>query len=150
MAKLGPFAEDLNYWNSSTAGADSWLGKAEDLIGKYGGEVSASGSGMSGGKQAVMLEFEFGDERYRLVWPALASKYEAHDGTMKFRRSAMRQAATMVYHEVKAAAVRFRVAGPRFAFFNYLVLPNGQVVGELAAPDLLKAAPKMLTSGAKR
>ncbi len=139
-----PFAEELNYWNSSTAGADSWLGKAEDLIRKYGGEVSASGSGMSDGKQAVMLEFQFGDERYRLVWPALKSKHKGHDETMKFRRSAMRQAATMVYHEVKAAAVRFRVAGPRFAFFNYLVLPNGQVVGELAAPDLLNAAPKML------
>ena len=58
------------------------------------------------------------------------------------------QAATFLYHDVKARCMVVKIKGPRVAFFEYLLLPNGQPAGTLAAtPQMLASLPKMLTDG---
>lgn len=142
-----PRAEDLNYWKTSSSAPDTWIDKAEALIESYGGEVLARAIGRQAGQEAILLEFRFGDDRFRLVWPSLPSKYEGDDLKPAFRTAARRQAATMLYHDVKARGVRFKIAGPRTAFFEFLQLPDGRAAGELAAPELARAMPKLLAAG---
>lgn len=143
-----PFAEEVGcYWKTSQSSADTWVDKTEALIEAYGGEVLTRAVGRQNGREAILLEFRFDDDRFRLVWPALGSKYLGHDEKPSFRNASRRQAATMLYHDVKARGVRFKLAGARAAFFEYLALPDGRVVGELAAPDLLAAMPKLLVTG---
>ena len=139
-----PFAENLNYWKSSSTAPDTWLDKAEKLIESYGGEVISRGIGRQGGDEAVMFEIRFGEDRFRIIWPSLKSKWQGHDEKPAFRTAARRQAATMLYHDVKARGLRYRIAGARAAFFEFLLLPDGRCVGELAVPDLLETTPKML------
>lgn len=145
-----PFAEDVgSYWKTSSVNHDTWIDRAEELIRKYGGEVVARVVGRQGSSEAIMLEFVFSDERFKVIWPVLESKYD-YTSQVDIRRAAAnarRQAATMLFHDVKSRGIRHAIAGPRVAFFEFLMLPNGQVVGELASPDLLKMAPKMLTGG---
>lgn len=140
-----PFAENLNYWKTSSAAPDTWLDKAEALIESYGGEVVSRGIGRQDGQEAIMFEIVFGEDRFRIVWASLKSKYAGEDEKSAFRTAARRQAATMLYHDVKARGLRYRIAGARVAFFEFLTLPDGRCVGELAAPELLKMVPKMLT-----
>ncbi len=146
-----PFAEDLNYWKTSSTSPETWVDKAEALIEKYGGEVVSRAIGRQNGKEAILLEFRFGDLPFRLIWASLESRYnfDSRNPEKAFRTAARRQAATMLYHDVKSRGIRHAIAGPRAAFFEFLMLPDGRVVGELADPDLLKTAPKMLTGRTK-
>lgn len=132
-----PDAEDLNYWKTSQASSDTWLDKTERLITEYGGEVTRRATGREHGREALMVEFHFGADTFRAVWPVLPSR----EGNGS---AARRQAATMLYHEVKARAVRFRIFGPRQAFFEYLVLPDGRPLAQLAAPEIADALPRLL------
>ncbi len=141
-----PFAEDLNYWRTSSTSPDTWIDKAEVLIEGYGGTIITRAIGRQAGSEAIFLEIAFEDESFRLVFPALPSKHG--DDDHRFRAAARRQAATMLYHDVKSRGIRFKIAGPRTAFFEFLMLTDGRVVGELAEPDLLKMAPKMLLGAA--
>ena len=143
-----PYAEDLNYWKTSSAAPDTWVDKAEALVEQYGGYVVSRAIGRQGGAEAILLELAFGEERFRIVWPSLPSKYGAEDTA--FRTAARRQAATMLYHDVKARGLRFKIAGPRAAFFEFLMLPDGRCAGELANPDLLSGVPTLLTAGGER
>lgn len=86
-----------------------------------------------------MLEFEFGKDRFRAVWPVLPSK-------TKNERAARIQAATMLYHDVKAKCVAAKVHGVRAAFFQYAVLPDGRTAAQVAMPDLVNLYPKMLVA----
>ena len=138
-----PYAEDLNYWKTSSRAAATRIDKAETLIENYGGEVVSRAVGRQAGREAIFVEFSFGDEHYRIMWPTLPSKY-AEDPA--FRTAARRQAATMLYRDIKARGLRFKIAGPRAAFFEFLLLPDGRCAGELANPDLLDGFPKLLTT----
>ena len=87
-----------------------------------------------------MLAFSFGDERFKAVWPVLTSK----SGN---ECSARVQAATLLYHDVKAKSVMAKVLGFRAAFFSYLMLPDGRTMVEMATPELVGAFPKLLMEG---
>ncbi len=56
-------------------------------------------------------------------------------------RAARIQAATFIYHDVKARCVSARILGKRAAFFTYLMLPDGRTAAQAAAPELLVALP---------
>jgi hypothetical protein len=60
------------------------------------------------------------------------------------------QAATMLYHDVKAKAVSAKVHGVRAAFFQYLALPDGRTAAQLAAPDLTDRYPRLLAAPPER
>lgn len=133
-----PRAETLNYWMTSKKGADSWVDKAEDEIEAAGGSVlgRAFGSEPQTGRSAFMLEFSLGGERFRIVWPVLPSDEPA---------AARRQAATMLYHDVKSRCVGAKIFGERVAFFSYLMLPDGRSATQIANTDLAKALPSFLS-----
>lgn len=135
-----PRAEDLNYWMTSTKSPDTWIDKAIKEIENAGGSISGHAFGCDSriGCAGYMLEFELGGDRFRVCWPVLP----AHESEAV---AARRQAATMLYHEVKSRAVAAKVLGGRVAFFSYLMLPGGRSATELANRDLAKSLPAFMS-----
>ena len=134
------YAEDVNYWKTGTTSADSWIARARVEIIAAGGEVGREGYGNEGGRAAYLLEFSFGRDRFRIVWPVLQSR----TGNEKAARI---QAATMLYHDVKAKCVSAKVHGMRAAFFQYAILPDGRTAAQVADPEIVKMYPKFLPGG---
>lgn len=134
-------AEDVNYWKTGTSAPDTWIERAKSEIWAAGGSTLGEAYGRdSEGRAAYLLEFAFDDDRYRAVWPVLTSR--THN-----ERAARIQAATMLYHDVKAKCVSAKVHGARAAFFQYLMLPDGRTAAQLAAPELTQQYPRLLTAG---
>ena len=129
-------AEEVgHYWKTSKSSPDSWIEKAKKQIEEIGGTVLAEGFGNSLGQAAYMLGFEIGGDKFKVVWPVLAS-----DESLAARR----QAATMLYHHVKAACMSSIVLGTRTAFFAHLMLPDGRVAAQVATPEIGKMFPPLL------
>lgn len=131
------FAEDVNYWKSSSSSADSWIDKSRKLIESVGGTIRGFMFGEMDGRAAYVLTFEISGDAFRLSWPVLPSR----GGDV---RAAQRQAATMLYHDVKARVVAAKVLGERTAFIPWLLLPTGRTVAESSAPDLVEQIPRLL------
>lgn len=137
------YAEDLNYWKSGQSSPDTWIDRAKREIVAAGGKVLSEAYGKDEtGRAAFLLEFSFGAERFKAIWPVLKSR----SGNEKAARI---QAATMLYHDVKHRCVLVKVFGARQAFFNYLLLPDGRTAAQAATPDLMDLYPKLLTAGEK-
>jgi hypothetical protein len=135
------YAEEVNYWKTGQSSADTWIDKAKAEIKAAGGRVVSETYGRDGdGRGAFLLEFVFGQERYKAIWPVLPTRTKKEVD----ERAARIQAATMLYHDVKAKAVSAKVHGLRAAFFQYLVLPDGRTAAQVATPELAAAYPKML------
>jgi len=132
------FAEDLNYWQTSRSSADEWIDKAKRLIAEIGGtvEMEAFGNELETGRSAFMLGFRIGDDRFKLIWPVLKTK----SGN---QRAAKVQAATLLYHDVKAKCMTAKVFGARQAFFQFWMLPDGQRAVDLAPSELVQAIPQL-------
>ena len=140
-----PFAEKLNYWKTSSSSPDTWIERASSQIEKLGGIVfgHAFGTMPETGSSAYMLTFEIEGERYRVVWPVLPTKSKAKD----VNKAAKRQAATFLYHDIKARCLSATVLGPRSAFFSYLLLSDGRTAVEHSIEQVSELFPKMLGSG---
>lgn len=135
-----PYAEDIgHYWQTSQSSPDTWIEKAKKIIVDLGGQILADGFGSAGGHAAFMLAFSIKEQNYKVVWPVLPS-CSGKDAAAK------RQAATLLYHDVKAKAMTASVLGIEVAFFSYLMLPDGRVSSELARPELVEIFPKLLTN----
>ena len=136
------YAEDGNYWKTSSTSPDRWLDRAKTEIARAGGEVLAEGFGSEPqtGRAAYMLAFELGGDHFKMLRPVLPSK-AGDSGAARI------QAATALYREVKAACVKAKFLGSRAAFFAYLMLPDGRAAAEASASELLEALPKLLVSG---
>jgi hypothetical protein len=133
-----PYAEDVgHYWKTSQSSPDAWMERAKKIIKDLGGEIIADAYGSSSGRAAFMLAFKIKGQNYKVVWPVLPS-FSGKEGAAK------RQAATMLYHDVKAKAMTASVLGIEVAFFSYMMLPDGRVSSELARPELGEAFPKLL------
>jgi hypothetical protein len=133
-----PYAEDIgHYWQTGSSPPDTWIDKAKKVIQDMGGQITADGFGSAGGRAAFMLQFKIKENLYKVVWPVLPSS-TGKDA------SAKRQAATLLYHDVKAKAMTASVLGAEVAFFQYMALPDGRVVTELARPELADAFPKLI------
>jgi hypothetical protein len=136
------YADDVNYWKTSTADPDSWMTKARREIVAAGGSVHGEMFGsQEGGRAAYRLDFSFDRDHFRVIWPVLQPR------NAKDIRAARVQAATMLYHDVKSKCVSAKVHGARAAFFQYAVLPDGRTAAQVAAPEPLDLYPKQLTSG---
>ncbi len=94
------FAEQCNYFKTSKSSPDVWFEKTEEIISEKGGEVLQSGFGNepSISRAAYMLRFSMEGQIYKIVWPVLPSEFGE---TMPARR----QAATMLFHDVKAKLI---------------------------------------------
>lgn len=136
------YADDLNYWKTGQSAPDAWLDKAKAEIRTAGGKTLSEAYGRDGnGRAAYMLEFSFGAEQFRAVWPVLPTRRTSDE------RAAKIQAATMLYHDIKAKCVAAKVHGAKAAFFQFLLLPDGRTAAQVAAPELIRLYPKMLPSG---
>ena len=123
-------AEDIgHYWNTSKASPDSWIEKAKREIASAKGKIAGEAFMQKDGTAIYMILFQFGDDSFRIEWPVLHSKTGNEVG-------ARRQAATMLYHDVKAKCVAAKVLGARTAFLSSLVLPSGQTAAQASSPDL--------------
>jgi hypothetical protein len=133
------YAEDVNYWQTSRTGPDAWLEKAKREIKRSGGIVVGSVivSDDRTGQTGFMLAFEIGPDRFKLTWPVLRPK----QGSLSAARI---QAATALYHEVKAACVKAKFLGTRAAFLAYLLLPDGRTTLEISDTTLSELLPQML------
>ena len=122
-----PEAESLNYWKSGRGSPDGWIAKARTQLDRAGGLWLGEAfiSTPEGAKFVVSFELE--DQLYRIEWPVLPSSEEL---------AARRQAATMIYHDVKAMCVKARVFGFRVAFLSHLVLPNGRTAASAPASKI--------------
>lgn len=136
-----PFAEDVNYWQTSRSSPDTWTAKTIRQIEKLGGHVMMEGFGSEPmtGRAAFMLGFELDGDQFKVVWSVLPTR-GGND------RAARIQAATMLYHDIKAKCISAAVRGSRAAFFSFLLLSDGKAVSEMAIPDLLQAVPELLAT----
>lgn len=136
-----PYAEDINhYWQTSSSSPDQWLERAKKLIVELEGSIVAEGYGSMEGHAAYMLAFKIGGDSFKVVWPVLPSR------TGK-TLAAKRQAATLLYHDIKAKAMTASVLGTRVAFFSYIMLADGRTASKLASPELLEEFPFQLRQG---
>jgi hypothetical protein len=141
--KMSEYAEDLPYFKTSTTTPDTWIAKAVDQVEKAGGLLLSEGFGSSNGKSAYMIRFFVDQKNYRIVWPVAESKYT--NDPKGFSNAARRQAATMLFHDVKAMCIKARALGSDVAFFSHLELDDGRVANELVGasgnlPKLLGGA----------
>lgn len=136
-----PFAEDIkHYWQTGSSSPELWIDKAKRQIEEIGGEIIAEGFGSAGGKAAYMMAFRFGGDNFKVVFPVLPSRAGKD-------LAARRQAATMLYHDIKAKCMVASVLGNKVAFFSYLLLVDGRATSELTNPELSEAFPLQLTRG---
>lgn len=134
------YAEDIgHYWKTSTTAPDTWIDKTKAEIKAAGGKIGPSAFGDDAtGRAAYMLEFTFGADTFRAVWVVLPTRKPVD------ARAARIQAATAMYHDVKAKCVAAKFCGLRAAFFQYALLPDGRTAGQVAAPELAARYPKLL------
>lgn len=146
MNKAIVYAEELNYWKSSTASADSWLEKAIKEIKRIGGAVLSSASVHMDNRHGFMIHFTLGTDQFRIEMAALPCKNPSEDNL----RAARVQAATILYHDVKHKCVMAKVKGARQAFAEHWLLPSGETVAramEQGAGYLSSNMPMLLGSG---
>lgn len=136
-------AEEVNYWKTSKSSPDTWMIRTTRQIETLGGTVIREAFGSERGRSAFMMEFQIGADRYKVVWPVLPSKSDND-------RAARVQAATLMYHDIKARCISAKVLGARTAFFSYLLLADGRPIQLLDSSELLITLPKfLLTEGDK-
>jgi len=118
------------------------MDRSRRQIEKLGAQVLAEGFGSEPGRglAAYMLAFELDGEGYKVIWPVLPTKTNND-------KAARVQAATLLYHDIKAKCISAAVLGTRAAFFSFLMLPDGRTAADVAIPELIKLAPAMLTAG---
>jgi hypothetical protein len=138
------FAEDVgHYWQTSKSSPDIWIDRAKAEIEAVGGSVLREGFGRdTGGRAAFMLEFQLDGELFAILWQVLPS-------STGNERAAKVQAATALYHDVKARCISSLWIGRRAAFFSYLELPDGRTTSQLATPELALSLPRFLLSSGK-
>jgi hypothetical protein len=139
-----PFAEDINYWKSGSSSPDKWLTDIESMIKKAGGVTVGYGWGLDDAinRGAWIYQFRFKEDAFKIIWPVLNCRYTGGEIAAK------RQAATMLYHDIKAKLMAASVLGTRRAFFSNLLLPNGKTVADLkdhpqSLPSIFESVPRI-------
>jgi len=130
MTQKLPRADTIPYWRTSRSPADSWIAKSIEIIKKLGGNHITEGFRASTDQSAFLIYFELNGEHFRIVWPVLPTKFPADNPAARI------QAATLLFHDVKAKALAASILGPHTAFIGHLLLPNGKSVGEVASLEL--------------
>lgn len=135
-------AEDLPYWKTGTSAPDKWLEKAATEIERAKGSMEFHGLAKhpKTGKWFYLMRFKIEGDFYKMEWPVLSAWSTAKSAPQACRR----QAATMLYHDVKAACVKTRVLGARVAFFAHLEVDGGRTASELGSSELVSAFPLAL------
>lgn len=118
------YAEQCPYWKTSKSGPSAWMDRTRKIIEDVDGIIHGCGEVLRSGITYYAIEFVLQGDRFTALWPVLESE---HNETSAARR----QAATMLFHDVKNRVVAAKVHGFRFAFLHYLALPDGRTVSEV-------------------
>jgi hypothetical protein len=139
-----PYGESVNYWKTSRTSPDTWLERARKEITNIGGQVltEAFGSEPTTGRAAFMLTFVIKEDHYKVVWPVLPTKNKGEE------KAARIQAATFLYHDIKAKCLSAAILGARTSFFSYLMLLNGKTAADIADDEIMHALPELLRPAA--
>lgn len=133
------YAEDVgHYWKTGKSTPDTWIDKTTSMIRKDGGKLLAEGFLTTQDRAAFMIEFQYGDDKFKIVFPVLQPKKDSDI------LAARRQAATALYYDVKAKIVLAKFLGYRTAFFAHMQLSDGRVMAEVSEPELLERVPTVL------
>lgn len=141
------YAEDVNYLDTGKSSPDVWIDRAKKEIVGIGGKVLQSGYAEQNGQAAFLLKFQIGADIFQIRWETLPGRLKS---TNELKRK--RQAATLLYHDVKHKVVMAKIRGIRATFLEYLTLPGGQTMGEAASnieqfKAILSNTPILLGSG---
>jgi hypothetical protein len=132
-----PYAEDVNFWATGKSDPGKWIDAAKRQLKALGGEFKGEGFGSDGeGKAAFMLAFEIKGDKFKIIWPVLKSR----SGN---ERGARVQAATSLYHYVKAVCLYAAVVGTRTAFFSHFMLTDGRTASEVSGHELAEMTPRL-------
>lgn len=137
-----PNAEDVNYWRTGSSAPDTWIDKCCKLIAEVDGALIQKGMIWQSGRSVCLIVFSIGDDTYRVGWPVLTTR----DGDSDDRRARI-QAATFMYHDVKAKVMTAKVLGPRCAFIGNLLVTKNSTIGELTHGQLQKSLPQLVAIG---
>lgn len=112
--------------------------RSETSTSQAGGEFKGEGFGSDAdGRAAFMLAFEIKGDKFKIIWPVMKSKTSNE-------RAARVQAATTLYHYVKAVCLYAAVVGTRTAFFSHFMLPDGRTASEVSGYELAEMTPRLL------
>jgi hypothetical protein len=131
------YAEDINFWRTNKSDPGKWIELCKKQIQYLGGHVFAEAFGADDGRSAYVIGFDIGGDKFKTVWPVVKSKC----GDVGAER---RQAATTLYHVVKAKCLEAVVRGPRVAFAGDWLLEDGRTVAEHTSESMLYAMPLMI------
>ena len=131
------YANDLPYWKTGTSDPDTILDKAVAQIQSVDGVVLGRATMEIEGRAIFALRFRIGSDEYRAEWPILQPK------DPKDMKAARRQAASMLFHDIKAKVVAAKAIGAKAAFFGFLELEDGRIAQQLAAPELVTQFPRI-------
>lgn len=136
-------AEDVPYFQTGKSAVETWIERTKKEIASVGGKLQGEmfGYDHATGQASFLLQFQIGDDVFKLIWPVLPCRKPVNE------RAAKIQAATALYHDVKAKVVAAKFKGTRTAFFEYLVLPNDQTTAQAATADFLDLVPRLMLKG---
>ncbi len=127
------YAEELPYWQTSQTDPDTWIEKTIRVMAELGGKLQMEAFGKDGqGRGAYLLTFSIKEDTYRVVWPVMQSRGGRN-------KAAKIQAATSLYHYVKALSLAAAVMGIKAALFSFFELPDGSTVLEHTDSAILQA-----------
>ena len=127
-----PFAEKLNFWKTGNKAPGRYIEKAIKLITESGGTNIFESYGSHNGKAHYMIAFQLGEDKFKLLWPVLPTKHDTD------QLAAKRQAATMLYHDVKNKCLKALIFGFRSAFFDSVMIADGRNLSEVSNQELNK------------
>jgi hypothetical protein len=121
-----------------------WLDNAVKQLKDHGATDIVIAQGGQGGREVFMLQFTLRGMKHKVVWPVLPLSMHVKD-TESNLNAARRQAATSLYHDVKARCVAATRYGDRFGFFQFQLLPDGRTIQECSLPELSEGLPKLMS-----
>lgn len=129
------YSSDLPYFKTSKSSADKWIERTIKIINNSGGKIikEASGTDYQTGRAAFLLIFRMSGDTYKISFPVMPVKRPENE------RAAKVQAATILFHDIKARLISAKVLGARAVFFGYLLLQDGRTPSELENPNILSA-----------
>lgn len=92
-----------------------------------------------------MLSFDLDGIPHRIVWPVLPVRPRKSKADLK--RAARIQAATYIFHDVKAKCMIAKIMGVGAAFASFQLLPSGDTVAERGFRRLSVRLPSSLMLG---
>lgn len=144
MNRKLPFAEDVNYWKTGTRKqADAIIDEACAMVEALGGRIHQRIFGRVGDNEGYRIQFDLCGNTYVIEWPVLKSKRGDGEEVVATRR----QAASFIFHDIKAKCSTAKVLGVERAFFEHVCLPDGRQASLVALPDLAKQMPRLEVRG---